>query len=128
MAVDERTFVPDVKEWVGAILRRRTDLPYGRASVEEHVTAGRKRLDFILRRRGNNRVVLTGEVKMPDTPVGRRGPFDAELVEDAFEKASRLGSPYYFTWNVREFALFHTHRDNVPFYERDIEGPLPVAA
>ncbi|MBI2866666.1 MAG: SAM-dependent DNA methyltransferase [Chloroflexi bacterium] len=126
MPVDERTFVADVAAWVTAILERRTDLPYGRARVEEHGVGDRKRHDFVLYRRGLPRVALTGEVKMPDSPQGR-SPLDQALVEDAFEKASRRGTPYYFTWNVREFALFQTHQEGVPFMDRRIEGPTTVA-
>jgi type I restriction-modification system DNA methylase subunit len=120
MAVDERTYVTKVASWIDAILARRSDLPYGEARAEEHVVGGRKRLDLKVLRRESGRVVLTGEVKMPDKPYGKN-VFDGELVGDAFEKASRLGSPYYFTWNVNEFALFRTHQDNVAFMDRVVE-------
>jgi type I restriction-modification system DNA methylase subunit len=120
MAVDERTFVTKVASWIDAILARRDDLPYGEARAEEHVVGGQKRLDLKVLRRVSGRVVLTGEVKMPDKPYGKN-VFGGELVGDAFEKASRLGSPYYFTWNVNEFALFRTHQDNVEFTERVVE-------
>lgn len=128
MPVDERTFVADVKTWVERLLDRRPGLPFRRVSVEEHTVGGRKRLDFMLygRSSGVDRVALTGEVKMPDSTQGRRGCLDSELVEDAFEKASRHGAPYYFTWNVREFALFQTHQPGVPFMDRRIEGPAFV--
>lgn len=126
MPVDERTFVADVATWVTAILDRRPDLPYSRARVEEHGAGSRKRHDFLLYRRGIERVVLTGEVKMPDASQGR-SPFDAGLIGDAHEKASRRGVPYYFTWNVRDFVLFQTHRDDVPFMDRQVEGPTQVA-
>jgi hypothetical protein len=126
MSVDERTFVAEVAGWVTAILTRRQDLPYGLARVEEHGVGNLKRHDFVLYRRGANRVVLTGEVKMPDNPEGK-SPFHQSLVEDAFTKASRSGTSYYFTWNVREFVLFETHRDGVPFMERRVEGPIHVA-
>ncbi|MBI4337261.1 MAG: SAM-dependent DNA methyltransferase, partial [Chloroflexi bacterium] len=126
MPVDERTFVADVAGWVTAILARRQDLPYGLAHVEEHGVGNRKRHDFVLYRRGAHRVVLTGEIKMPDNPEGK-SPFHQSLVEDAFTKASRRGTSYYFTWNVREFVLFETHREGVPFMERRVEGPIPVA-
>jgi type I restriction-modification system DNA methylase subunit len=126
MAVDERTFVADVAGWVTAILTRRQDLPYGPAHVEEHGVGSRSRHDFVLYRRGTNRVVLTGEVKMPDSPEGV-SPFHQHLVEDAFTKASRAGTSYYFTWNVREFVLFETHREGVPFMDRRVEGPVHVA-
>lgn len=126
MPVDERTFVAQVAGWVTAILERRQDLPYSDARVEEHGEGNRKRHDFVLYSRGANKVVLTGEVKMPDNPEGRN-PFHQSLVEDAFTKASRAGTPYYFTWNVREFVLFQTHQPGVPWMERRIEGPVRVA-
>jgi len=126
MPVDERTFVAEVAGWVTAILSHRQDLPYGCARVEEHGIGDRKRHDFVLYRRDTNRVVLTGEVKMPDSPEGN-SPFHQSLVEDAFTKASRAGTSYYFTWNVREFVLFETHREGIPFMERRVEGPVHVA-
>jgi type I restriction-modification system DNA methylase subunit len=125
MPVDERTFMADVAGWVSAILERRQDLPYSRARVEEHGVGNRKRHDFVLYRRGIQRVALSGEAKMPDSPKGK-SPLDGELVEDAYEKASRRGTPYYFTWNVRDFALFQTHQEGVPFMDRLIEGPQHV--
>lgn len=126
MPVDERTFVAEVAGWVTAILARRQDLPYGFARVEEHGVGNRKRHDFVLYGRGTNRMVLTGEIKMPDNPEGK-SPFHQGLVEDAFTKASRSGTDYYFTWNVREFVLFQTHQEGVPWMERLVEGPIQVA-
>jgi hypothetical protein len=113
VAVDERTYVTKVASWIDAILARRDDLAYGEARAEEHVVGGRKRLDLKVLGRVSGRVVLTGEVKMPDKPYGKN-VFDGELVGDAFEKASRLGSPYYFTWNVNEFASSTSARMRVP--------------
>ncbi len=126
MPVDERTFVAAVVGWVNAILDRRSDLLYGPARVEERGSGDRTRHDFVLYRRGIPRVALTGEVKMPDSLQGR-SPLDQALVEDAFQKASRRGTDYYFTWNVRQFALFQTHQEGVPFMDRRIEGPTTVA-
>jgi len=70
-------------------------------------------------------VALSGEAKTPESPQGR-SPLNGELVEDAFEKASRRGTDYYFTWNIREFALFQTHKEGVPFMDRGVEGPQEV--
>ena len=120
MPVDERTFVSKVASWVDQILARRPDLPYAEAKVEEHGFGTHKRHDFKLLRRVTNDVALTGEVKMPDNPEGRT-PLADPLVDDAFEKASRLGTDYYFTWNVRELALFRTHESGVPYNERVVE-------
>ena len=86
MPVDERTFVAEVAGWVTSILERRTDLPYSRARVEEHQIGSLRRHDFTLYRRGSERIALTGEVKMPDTPEGK-SPWSERLVNDAFDKA-----------------------------------------
>ena len=103
--------------WIDAILARREGLPYGEARSEEHGVGTQKRSDLKILRRGSGLVVLAGEVKMPDKPYGKN-VLDGELVSDAFEKAAVLGSPYCFTWNVNDFALFRTHENNVAFVDR----------
>ena len=125
MPVDERTFASDVAGWVNEILRNRPNLPFGRASVEEHVDGTIRRHDFRLYRRHTDQPVLTGEIKMPDSIEGKH-PLNAILVEDALTKASVVGVRYCFTWNVRQFVLFDSHIQNVPYAQRYIEGPRDV--
>ena len=125
MPVDERTFVPEVVGWINEFLNGRPDLPFGRAAVEEHVQGSAKRHDFRLYRRHTDQPILTGEIKMPDSPQGNH-PLNAELVEDALSKAFEAGIRYCFTWNVRQFALFDSHIQGVPFAQRNIEGPVSV--
>ena len=121
MPVDERTFAAEVAGWVTEYLNDNRHLPFGRATVEEHVDGTTKRHDFRLYRRYTDQPVLTGEVKMPDSAQGRH-PLDAELVEDALQKAFRAGVQYCFTWNVRQFVLFDSLRPGVPLAQRNIEG------
>ena len=64
-------------------------------------------------------------VKMPDAAQGNH-PLNADLVEDALDKAFRAGVQYCFTWNVRQFVLFDSHIQGVPFAQRHIEGPTNV--
>ena len=64
-----------------------------------------RRHDFRLYRRHTGQPVLTGEIKMPDAAQGNH-PLNADLVEDALDKAFRAGVQYCFTWNVRQFVLF----------------------
>ena len=125
MPVDERTFAAEVAGWVTQYLDENRHLPFGRATVEEHVEGTTKRHDFRLYRRHTDQPVLTGEVKMPDSAQGRH-PLDAELVEDALQKAFLAGVQYCFTWNVRQFALFDSLRPGIPLAQRNIEGPLDV--
>ena len=95
MSVDERTFVAEVAGWVTEFLNGRPDLPFSRASVEEHVAGTAQRHDFRLYRRHTSLPVLTGEIKMPDSPRGNH-PLNADLVDDALSKASRDGIRYCF--------------------------------
>ena len=125
MPVDERTFVAEVAGWVTEFLNSRPDLPFSRATVEEHVAGTTQRHDFRLYRRHTDFPVLTGEIKMPDSPQGNH-PLNADLVDDALSKASRDGIRYCFTWNVRQFVLFDSHMQSVPYAERHIEGPTDV--
>ena len=125
MPVDERTLAAEVAGWVTEILNRRPDLPFSRASVEEHVQGTARRHDFRLYRRHTDLPVLTGEIKMPDSAQGNH-PLNADLVDDALSKASQDGIRYCFTWNVRQLVLFDSHIQGVPYAERNIEGPADV--
>ena len=125
MPVDERTYAAEVAGWVTEILNRRPDLPFSRALVEDHVADTARRHDFRLYERHANRIALTGEIKMPDSIEGNH-PLNAKLVEDALDKAFKAGVRYCFTWNVRQFVLFDSHMQGVPFAQRNIEGPEDV--
>ena len=125
MPVDERTFAAEVAGWVSEFLNGRPDLPFSRASVEEHVAGTAQRHDFRLYRRHTDSPILTGEIKMPDSAQGSH-PLNADLVDDALGKASRDGIRYCFTWNVRQFVLFDSHIQGVPYAQRHIEGPTDV--
>ena len=125
MPVDERTFAAEIAGWVTEFLNGRPDLPFSHASVEEHVAGTSQRHDFRLHRRSNGQPVLTGEIKMPDSIEGNH-PLNANLVDDALNKASMAGIRYCFTWNVRQFVLFDSHIQGVPYAQRYIEGPTAV--
>ena len=125
MPVDERTFAAEVAGWVTEVLNSRPDLPFSHALVEDHVGSTARRHDFRLYRRHTGQPVLTGEIKMPDSVQGNH-PLNADLVEDALEKAFRAGVRYCFTWNVRQFVLFDSHIQGVPLAQRHIEGPTDV--
>ena len=93
--------------------------------MEEHVDGTVRRHDFRLYRRHTDTPVLTGEIKMPDSIEGKH-PLNEILVEDALTKASVVGVRYCFTWNVRQFVLFDSHIQNVPYKDRHIERPRDV--
>ena len=125
MPVDERTFAAWITGWISEHLKGNPHLPFGRASVEQHVAGRNTRHDFCLHWRDSDKLALTGEIKMPDSPAGRR-PLMPALVEDAQEKAFHEGVRYCFTWNVREFVLFDNQIENRPSPQRIVEHSTVV--
>jgi hypothetical protein len=104
--LNEWQFTSDVATWVSLILERNKDFPFGKAYCEAKSEDSLKRRDLTIEdRRG--RVVLTGEVKLPDKKDGRT-PYNANVVEDARGKAQKAGAEYFFTWNVNECVLWET--------------------
>jgi hypothetical protein len=98
----EVTFCSRVSKWADSLFASNPSWPFTRSEIEE--TTQRKRSD--LRFYGaDGKTVLAGEVKLPGTVEGRN-PHNADLVEDAYLKASRLGARFFFTWNVNRFVLF----------------------
>jgi hypothetical protein len=115
----EVAFCAEVKSWADALFGKHPEWTFARATIEEYGVGNYKRQDIRIYREGSNTPVLTGEVKMPGTPEGR-SPYDSALMQDAFNKADNVQSPYFFTWNVNRFVLFDRSRYNRPMIERRI--------
>lgn len=65
----------------------------------------------------NNRILLTGEVKLP----GNVSAFDSRLVKDAHDKAEDANVQYFFTWDVNTFVLWDRKLWDKPLLERRIK-------
>jgi len=65
----------------------------------------------------NNRVVLTGEVKLP----GNTNAFDGNVVRDAGNKAEQANTQYFFTWDVNTFVLWDRSQWQKPLLERRVK-------
>jgi methylase of polypeptide subunit release factors len=65
----------------------------------------------------SNRVLLTGEVKLP----GNTSAFDSKLVKDAHDKAEEAVVQYFFTWDVNTFVLWDRKLWDKPLLERRIK-------
>src|SRR5688572_23660944 len=65
----------------------------------------------------NNRILLTGEVKLP----GNTSAFDSKLVKDAHDKAEEAVVQYFFTWDVNTFVLWDRKLWDKPLLERRIK-------
>jgi methylase of polypeptide subunit release factors len=112
----EQAFCADVKSWADALFASRPDLPFSVAGVEQYGPGSHKREDLRIYD-AEGKIALTGEVKLPGTPEGRT-PFDPELIEDARGKADRIGSRFFFTWNVKELVVWDRQLWEQPALER----------
>jgi hypothetical protein len=97
-SITEWTFTGEVLSKINEILRDRPDLPFSEAKTEERGKGSQKRRDLTIYNR-EKKIILTGEIKLPDKPDGHT-PYDQAVVIDAHNKANQIGVEYYFTWNV----------------------------
>ncbi|MBE0537911.1 MAG: N-6 DNA methylase [Phycisphaerae bacterium] len=104
--MNEWEFTADVASWINEILQKNTSLPFSRAKCEQSTKGSRKRRDLTLLDK-DDRIVLTGEVKLPYQEDGG-SPYNATVVSDARRKAARAKAPFFFTWNVNECVLWET--------------------
>jgi len=115
--MNEWEFSADVASWINEILAEVPSLPFSRAKCEQRGKGSQKRRDLTLLNR-DQRVVLTGEVKLPYARDGGT-PYNAAVVTDARRKAQRAGSPFFFTWNVNQFVLWQTAPSGTPWTEQN---------
>lgn len=119
----EVQFCSDVSKWADRLFEANRELPFGSSDIESFGRGSQKRQDFRVYERkpeGRGRLALCGEVKLPGSAQGR-SPFDMAVVQDAFDKATRENSRYFFTWNVEHLALFDRSLwDSESMYQRCI--------
>ena len=116
--MNEWEFTGDVVSWINETLGRNPELPFTRAKTEQRGSGSQKRRDLTLLD-VNHQICLTGEIKLPYRRDGG-SPFNADVVKDARKKARRAKSPYFFTWNVNEFALWDRSLWDRPWLERRV--------
>jgi hypothetical protein len=107
--------------------------PFVEARIEGKGSSRSKHARKDLRFYGaNNRVLLTGEVKLP----GNTSAFDSKVVKDAHDKAEDANVQYFFTWDVNTFVLWDRALWRKPLLERrmkvwplrlDLGSPQEVA-
>ncbi|MCD6395659.1 MAG: SAM-dependent DNA methyltransferase [Planctomycetes bacterium] len=104
--MNEWEFTADVASWINELLQKDRNLPFSRAKCEQRGKGSLKRRDLTLLDK-SQRVVLTGEVKLPYRKDGG-SPYNSSVVNDARRKAARAKAPFFFTWNVNECVLWET--------------------
>ena len=117
--VHEITFCSRVSKWSEEIFRELSDIPFTRTEIEESKQTKLKRSDLRIYEGNHRNPVIAGEVKMPGTVDGRN-PYNYELVDDAFLKASKSGAKFCFTWNVNKLVLFDLSQWEKPIIERRV--------
>jgi hypothetical protein len=115
--IHEVDFCARVAGWATGFLAN-TRSPFASVQIEGFRTGGMRRKRKDLRFFDHdNRLVLTGEVRMPgaqeDDPYGA-------MADDASGKADNAGVRYFFTWNVNTFVLWDRSRWDTPLLERRV--------
>ncbi len=132
--INEVDFCAKVASAANAIFATfRDKSPFVEARVEGMGSSKSRRARKDLRFYGpNNKLVLTGEVKLP----GGVGAFDSDEVKNAHDKAEQANVQYFFTWDVNTFALWDRSQWQKPLLERrvnvwhlrlDLTSPQEVA-
>jgi type I restriction-modification system DNA methylase subunit len=117
--INEVDFCGKIAAAAGPIFARLQDrCPFVEARIEGMgSTTGRtKRKD--LRFYGkDNKLLLTGEVKLP----GGISAFDSKLIADAQQKADHAKVQYFFTWDVNTFVLWDRYKQEKSLLDRRIK-------
>jgi len=119
-SIIEPEFTADVATWISEILAKNPSLPFSRAKCEQRGRGSLKRRDLTLLDK-DQRVVLTGEVKLPYRKNGG-SPYNAEFVKDARSKALRAEVGFFFTWNVNEFVLWQITRGKTSWRDQNYKS------
>ncbi|MGA2225573.1 MAG: N-6 DNA methylase, partial [Syntrophobacteraceae bacterium] len=106
MPINEWELTADVASWINEIIGKDRTLPFSRAKCEQRPETSLKRRDLTLLG-GIGQILVTGEIKLPYQKDGS-SPYNAVVVDDARSKALKVGSKYFFTWNVNECVLWET--------------------
>jgi type I restriction-modification system DNA methylase subunit len=80
-------------------------------------TAGKTKRKDLRFYGANNKILLTGEVKLP----GGTSAFDSKLIEDAQQKADHANVQFFFTWDVNTFVLWDRYQQHKPLLDRRIK-------
>jgi hypothetical protein len=115
----EVTFCSRVSKWADSLFESNPSLPFKRTEIEESKGINRKRSDLRVYD-AKKKLILAGEVKLPGTPEGRNA-YNSALVEDSYQKASRAGAEFFFTWNVNKLVLFDAKKWHLPIMERRVK-------
>ena len=113
--MNEWEFTAEFASWINETLARNASLPFSRAKCEQVGEGSRKRRDLTLLDK-DQRIVLTGEVKLPYRQDGG-SPYNTSVVRDARTKAQRAKASFFFTWNVNEFVLWETEASKISWQE-----------
>ena len=110
MKLNERAWSGQIIAWIKESINNRTTI-FQEATNDEgiKVASGRTKFpDILLFTDKISGVVFNGwELKFPDTPVD-----DVEMLENALEKAERLKSDSFVTWNGREAIIWKINNDS----------------
>jgi len=117
--INEVDFCAKIAAAAGPIFNRLQDrCPFVEARIEGMgSTSGKSKRKDLRFYGANNKILLTGEVKLP----GGTSAFDSKLIEDAQQKADHANVQFFFTWDVNTFVLWDRYQQHKPLLDRRIK-------
>lgn len=116
----EWEFTALVAGWINQYLAINPSLVFVEARCEQRNFGSAKRRDISLIGK-ENRVLITGEVKLPYMLDGST-PYNETVYQDARKKAVSAEVSHFFTWNVNECALWETFSQKTAPHERQYKS------
>jgi len=117
--INEVDFCAKIAAAAGPLfVRLRDRTPFVEARIEGMgSTSGKSKRKDLRFYGANNKILLTGEVKLP----GGTSAFDSGLIEDAQQKADHANVQFFFTWDVNTFVLWDRYQQHKPLLDRRIK-------
>jgi hypothetical protein len=93
----EVNFCSEVSKWADSWFQTHPALPFGSSEIEEFAKGSAKRSDLRIYERkesGRGKLLVSGEVKLPGTPLGR-SPFDPRADAGCLRQGNKRELPLF---------------------------------
>ena len=115
---DERWAQGKILVWLNEVIKE-GKLPFEQAEQEVRIETprgSRRYPDIVIWKKKPGEIACIIELKQPMADV-----YDDRLVNEALEKASWAGIPFFATWNINKFVLWETFKPGTSLLDRRLQ-------
>lgn len=88
----------------------------------EYLISKKKKADLVLYKNDKPYLVIECKKYIKSKEIRSIDPFSYDVISQAMGYATELGAPYFATYNGDVGALFQTHQECVPLFERNFKA------